>query len=50
MKNPYTAIEDYGFIGNLNTIALVSKRGSIDFMCFPQFDSPWLFAALLDIE
>lgn len=50
MTKPYTAIEDYGIIGNLNTIALVSKGGSIDFMCFPQFDSPSLFAALLDSE
>lgn len=44
----YQPIEDYGIIGDLNTIALVSKRGSIDFMCFPDFDSPSIFAALLD--
>jgi GH15 family glucan-1,4-alpha-glucosidase len=50
MTKPFTAIEDYGIIGNLNTVALVSKSGSIDFMCFPQFDSPSLFAALLDNE
>ncbi len=50
MAKPYTAIEDYGIIGNLNTVALVSKQGSIDFMCFPQFDSPTIFAALLDSE
>lgn len=50
MIKPYTAIEDYGIIGNLNTVALVSKKGSIDFMCFPQFDSPSIFAALLDRE
>ncbi len=44
----YQPIEDYGIIGNCNTVALVGKRGSIDFMCFPRFDSPTVFAALLD--
>ncbi|MDJ0626602.1 MAG: glycoside hydrolase family 15 protein [Candidatus Caenarcaniphilales bacterium] len=44
----YKPIEDYGIIGNLNTVALVSNQGSIDFMCFPRFDSPSVFAALLD--
>jgi GH15 family glucan-1,4-alpha-glucosidase len=44
----YQPIENYGVIGNLNTVALVSKQGSIDFMCFPRFDSPSIFAALLD--
>ena len=46
--NKYQPIEDYGIIGDLNSVALVSKRGSIDFMCFPDFDSPTVFAALLD--
>ncbi|SFE12516.1 glycoside hydrolase family 15 protein [Nitrosomonas sp. Nm166] len=44
----YQPIEDYGIIGDLNTIALVGLNGSIDFMCFPDFDSPSVFAALLD--
>jgi GH15 family glucan-1,4-alpha-glucosidase len=44
----YQPIENYGIIGDLNTIALVSLSGSIDFMCFPDFDSPALFCALLD--
>ena len=44
----YHPIEDYGLIGDLQTAALVSISGSIDFMCFPQFDSPTIFAALLD--
>lgn len=48
--NDYQPIEDYGIIGDLNTVALVSKRGSIDFMCFPDFDSPTIFASLLDKE
>lgn len=44
----YQPIENYGIIGDLNTIALVGLTGSIDFMCFPNFDSPTVFAALLD--
>lgn len=44
----YQPIENYGVIGDLNTIALVGLSGSIDFMCFPDFDSPTIFAALLD--
>jgi len=43
-------IENYGIIGDLETVALVGINGSIDFMCFPQFDSPSIFAALLDTD
>ncbi len=46
----YQPIENYGVIGDLHTVALVSVDGSIDFMCFPEFDSPSVFAALLDHE
>lgn len=46
----YQPIENYGIIGDLNTVALVGLNGSIDFMCFPNFDSPTVFAALLDDE
>ena len=46
----YKPIEEYGMIGDLRTIALVGMDGSIDFMCFPHFDSPTLFAAMLDEE
>lgn len=44
----YQPIEDYSVIGDLNTVALVGLNGSIDFMCFPDFDSPTIFAAILD--
>src|SRR5262249_5970352 len=46
----YQAIENYGVIGDLETVALVGMDGSIDFLCFPRFDSPPVFAALLDRE
>jgi GH15 family glucan-1,4-alpha-glucosidase len=46
----YQPIENYGVIGDLHSIALVGLDGSIDFMCFPEFDSPTIFAALLDHE
>lgn len=45
---PYSPIEDYGMIGNMRTVALVSKNGSIDWFCYPRFDSPSLFARILD--
>lgn len=44
----YQPIEDHGIVGNLHTAALISKTGAVDWLCFPRFDSPSVFAALLD--
>lgn len=44
----YLPIENYGLIGNMRTCALVGIDGSVDFMCWPDFDSPSIFCRLLD--
>ena len=46
----YQPIQNYGIIGNMRTAALVSMKGSIDWFCVPHFDSPSVFAAILDDE
>ena len=46
----YQPIENYGLVGDLHTVALVGMNGSIDWFCFPHFDSPSVFAAILDDE
>jgi GH15 family glucan-1,4-alpha-glucosidase len=47
MPDGYLSIENHGIIGNLETVALVAIDGTIDFCCFPDFDSPTIFADLL---
>ncbi|MFF1735922.1 glycoside hydrolase family 15 protein [Streptomyces sp. NPDC058247] len=46
----YPPIADHGLIGDLQTAALVSGTGAIDWFCAPRFDSPSIFASLLDDE
>jgi GH15 family glucan-1,4-alpha-glucosidase len=45
---PYQDIGSYGVIGDLHSVALVGMDGSIDWCCLPNFDSPSVFAAILD--
>lgn len=47
---PPRPIADHGAIGNMATMALVALDGTVDFLCWPDFDSPSVFAALLDPE
>jgi GH15 family glucan-1,4-alpha-glucosidase len=44
----YKPIDAYGLIGDCRTTALVGEDGSVDWACFPDFDSPAVFAAILD--
>jgi len=50
MKGNGVKIEDYGFVGDLETGALVGCNGSVDWLCMPRFDAPAVFAALLGEE
>jgi GH15 family glucan-1,4-alpha-glucosidase len=44
------SIENHGVVGDLRTVALVGLDGSVGFLCWPRFDSPSIFASLLDTE
>src|ERR1700722_3596446 len=47
MPNRPSRIEDYGFLSDTQTAALVSRDGCVDWLCFPRFDSGACFASLL---
>jgi pentatricopeptide repeat protein len=50
MTQRYPNISDHGLIGDLQTAALVTTDGTVDFFCCPRFDSPSVFASLLDAD
>ena len=47
-RERYPPIADHGLIGDLQTAALIAKDGTVDWNCCPRFDSPNVFASLLD--
>ncbi|RKO97030.1 hypothetical protein CXG81DRAFT_12444 [Caulochytrium protostelioides] len=49
-QDGYLPIEAYGVIGNMRTCSLIGTDGGLDFWCYPRFDSPTVFARLLDAK
>lgn len=50
IKERYPELADHGLIGDFQTAALVAKDGTIDWFCSPRFDSPSIFASILDAD
>src|SRR4051794_21553417 len=48
MSSPFTPIAEYAFLSDCHTGALIAPDGGVDWLCVPQFDSPSVFASLLD--